>query len=1095
MQQPGRNLSLLAGWLFCLCVVAVGKLPQDNQLLLPASPVEREIARGQSHHYQIALLTGQSLRLKAEQQGSDVTLTLLSPVGQQLAEENLPNGNRGTEWLLWLPQSTGAYQLKVTSNDKSATAGRYVLSAEITPADEKTVLAIQKFNEGMQLRKAGQRESFPQALRSFAEALTAWRAVGDRQLEASTLQNLGWVSGRAGNHQQALDYYQQALALFRALELKPEQAEVLSHMADRYVALAELPSALDYYHRAAALREFLAPINLGILLDNLGQVYTNLGEYRKALAAHQQALALFQELGARKDELVTLPRIARAQRALGDYAQALAWLNRGLELSRELKAPVEEAFNLQQLGQLYVVTGDQARGIEYLERAAVICRTEKVRSCEMNAVNQLGQLYKDQGAWEKAQSAFNEVLAYVREIGSRVSEAITNGHLGDILAAQGEYQQALSYQNQAISSLRTVGARQALIVRLIRTAETYVNAGQREKAKELLDEAAALNREIGNWSDEAQISRAQAALARDEGQLQQARELSEKSLLALERQRAVGLSPALRTTFGVFLHRYYQDYVEILMALHVQSPAAGYAALALGANERVRARSLLDLLSEARVDLRAGVATALLEKERLLQEQVSARETLRRQLLENQRMAARAKTYEPEISDLLTQLQNVETQIRVASPRYAALTQPVPLTSADIQQRVLDGDTLLLEYALGPQRSYLWAVTTTEIHSFVLPAASEIEAAARRWLDLLPKCTQRKYQRETELAAADLSRLILAPAAAQLNKKRLVIVADGLLQYVPFAGLPQPRDEGGGLKDEIKKRTVPLHPSSFSPHPLILAHELVSLPSASALAALRNENKGRPAATKQLAVFADPVFQAGDTRVKLAKAAVPNTMKATESAKDLTAQSLTRAAAEAGLTSFARLPFARQEAEAIAKLLSPAQQLKALDFTASRQTALTGQLDQYRQLHFATHGLLNSQHPELSGIVLSLVDEAGQPQDGFLRLSDLYNLKLNADLVVLSACQTALGKDVRGEGVVGLTRGFMFAGAARVVASLWNVNDAATAELMQHFYRAMLVEKLPPTAALRAAQLALTRDPRWAAPYYWSGFVLQGEWK
>ena len=218
-------------------------------------------------------------------------------------------------------------------------------------------------------------------------------------------------------------------------------------------------------------------------------------------------------------------------------------------------------------------------------------------------------------------------------------------------------------------------------------------------------------------------------------------------------------------------------------------------------------------------------------------------------------------------------------------------------------------------------------------------------------------------------------------------------------------------------------------------------------------------------------------------------------MKTTESAKDLTAQALTRAAAETGLTSFVRLPFARQEAEAIAKLLPPNQQLKALDFTASRQAALTGQLDQYRHLHFATHGLLNSQHPELSGIVLSLVDEAGQPQDGFLRLSDLYNLKLNAELVVLSACQTALGKDVRGEGLVGLTRGFMFAGAARVVASLWNVNDAATAELMQHFYRAMLVEKLPPTAALRAAQLALARNPRWAAPYYWAGFVLQGEWK
>jgi len=1076
---------LMVGWLFCLSVIAVGQ-PQDSPVLLPASPIEREIASGQSHPYQIALMMGQSLKLKAEQLSSEVALTLLSPEGKQLAEETLPEGNRGTKLLLWLPQSNGVYQFKVVASDKSKVAGRYRLSAELEPADEKRTLAIQKFNEGMQIRKSGKRESYPQALRSFTEALPLWRALKDSLLEASTLQNLGWVSGRTGNHQQSVAYYQQALSLFRVLEMKAEQAEVMSNIADRYLSLSELPNALEYYQRAVAQRDFLAPLNVGILLDNLGQVYANLGDHRKALAMHQQALALFQELGVRKDELVTLPRIARAQRLLGNYSQALELLNRGLQLSRELKLPSEEAFNLQQVGQLYAVSGDTMRGIEYLERAAAVCRAEKIRSCEMNAVNQLGQIYKDQGASEKALTSFNEVLIYVREIGSRVSEGITNGHLGDILAARGAYEQALSHQNQAIDVLRKVGARQALVVRLIRTAETYTKTGQHEQAKALLTEAATINQEIGSNRDDAQIFRSLAALARDEGQLQPARELLEKSLQAIERQRTVGLSQSLRTTFGVFLHQYYQDYVEILMALHAQSPTAGYAVLALSASERVRARSLLDLLSEARVDWRTGIDPVLLEKERVLQEQISARETLRRQLVENKRTAEHAKTYALEISDLLIQLQTIEAEIRTTSPRYAALTQPVPLTAAEIQQRVLDDDTVLLEYSLDQKRSYLWAVTTKEIHSFVLPGENEIETAARRWLDLLPKSTQRRYQRETELAAAELSRLILAPAAAHLQKKRLVIVADGLLQYVPFAALPKP---------VVGENTKANQPPATSHQPLIKEHELVSLPSASALAVLRTEIKGRPTATKQLAIFSDPVFEANDPRVQLAKTNRAAPAAPTEGAKELVAQALTRAAAEAGIMSFVRLPFARQEAEAIAKLIPKDQQLKALDFTASRQTALTGQLEQYRHLHFATHGLLSSQHPELSGIVLSLVDENGKVQDGFLRLSDLYNLKLNADLVVLSACQTALGKDVRGEGLVGLTRGFMYAGAARIVASLWNVNDAATAELMQKFYRAMIVEKLAPAAALRSAQLAMARDPRWAPPYYWSGFVLQGEWK
>jgi CHAT domain-containing protein len=342
----------------------------------------------------------------------------------------------------------------------------------------------------------------------------------------------------------------------------------------------------------------------------------------------------------------------------------------------------------------------------------------------------------------------------------------------------------------------------------------------------------------------------------------------------------------------------------------------------------------------------------------------------------------------------------------------------------------------------------------------------------------MPKSTQRRYRRETELAAADLTRLILKPAAGHLTKKRLLIVADGPLQYLPFAALPLPDSARG---DQT----------------LLARHEIISLPSASVLAGLRSELRGRKPSEREFVIFADPVFQADDPRVQMARAGnrKPAGANADASETSLALSALTRSAGEAGVQRFERLPFVRQEAEAITSLIPKQQQLKALDFTASRATALGSQLDKYRVIHFATHGLLNSRHPELSGVVLSLVDENGQPQDGFLRLNDLYNLKLNADLVVLSACSTALGKEIRGEGLISLTRGFMYAGAARVVASLWNVNDAATAELMKRFYRAMLVEKLAPAAALRAAQLEMSRDGRWSAPYYWSCFVLQGEWK
>jgi CHAT domain-containing protein len=280
---------------------------------------------------------------------------------------------------------------------------------------------------------------------------------------------------------------------------------------------------------------------------------------------------------------------------------------------------------------------------------------------------------------------------------------------------------------------------------------------------------------------------------------------------------------------------------------------------------------------------------------------------------------------------------------------------------------------------------------------------------------------------------------------------------------------------------------------------LIAKHEVVSVPSASVLSLIRRETVGRQRSARSVAVLADPVFEASDPRLESAKNRNSSGEMPAASAADAELSELTRAIrtmnfsdARAGFT---RLPFSRYEAESIIALTPKVTGLKATDFNASRALAMSRQLSQYRIVHFATHGLLNSERPELSGLVFSLVDREGKQQDGFLRLHEIYNLQLNADLVVLSACETGLGKEIKGEGLIGLTRGFMYSGAPRVVASLWNVDDFATAELMKLFYQRMLKDGLPAGAALRASQLELSRQKRWASPYFWAGFVLHGEWK
>jgi CHAT domain-containing protein len=423
----------------------------------------------------------------------------------------------------------------------------------------------------------------------------------------------------------------------------------------------------------------------------------------------------------------------------------------------------------------------------------------------------------------------------------------------------------------------------------------------------------------------------------------------------------------------------------------------------------------------------------------------------------------------------------------------------------EIQSRVLDDETLLLEYSLSEKQSYLWAVSQHSIQSFELPGREVIESAARR---VYENITSRKHLSASEspeqrrsrcqqadaefpAAAAELSRILLGPVAAELKNKRLVIVADGMLQYVPFAALPEPVDSQSVAANQAAAREpAGVAPGLYDREPLIVAHEVVMLPSASVLAVIRREAAGRKPADKTVAVFADPVFNSTDPRVG-GKGRESNVAAKEESAS----RDALRAAAESGLQDLARLRFSRLEAEQIMRLAPEGKKLEAVDFAANRGAATHADLRNYAILHFATHGLINNQHPELSGIVLSLVDERGQPQDGFLRLFNIYNLKLDAELVVLSACQTALGKDVKGEGLIGLTRGFMYAGAPRVVASLWPIYDRATADFMGRFYEAMLRQKIRPAAALRQAQVSMWKDKRWQAPYYWAGFTLQGEWK
>jgi CHAT domain-containing protein/tetratricopeptide (TPR) repeat protein len=840
-------------------------------------------------------------------------------------------------------------------------------------------------------------------------------------------------------------------------------------------------------------------------LVGIGRAYWSQGDYAQALEQHQKALKISEEIGDRDSISFALNNIGVVHSSRGNHARALEQYQRSLKIREEIGDKAGVAAALNNIGNVHNSRGDYAQALEQLQRSLKIKEEIGDKFGVSLTLNIIGDVHNSQGEYAQALEQLQRSLKIKEEIGDKAGVATVLSTIGLVHNSQGNYTQALEQYQRSLKISEEVGDKTIIADTLTNIGEAYRLSGEIRQAMENYQQALRLSRELGERPGEATALLGIARAEQKRGNLPLARQAIEQAIGIIESVRANITRQELRASYFASRQEYYESYIDTLMEEHRQKPSSAIDAEAFAVNERARARSLLDLLTESRADIRQGVEPALLERERSLQQRLNARAAAQVDLLNGKHTSAQAEAAAKEIASIIAEYEGLEAQIRASSPKYAALTQPQPLNLAEIQQQVLDPDTLLLEYSLRDNASHLFVVSQTSITSHQLPKRAQIEAVARRVRELLtapqpqPGDTQAKYRARVKVAeesywtqAAELSRMLLGPVASQLGKKRLAIVADGALQYIPFAALPAPspgNDEGRN--------------SGAEPQPLFLEHEIVSLPSASTLATLRRETAGRKPAEKSLAVLADPVFTDDDTRVRrnVGKAgAKEKTRSADSDDTDISFLRITRSGRETGVIGaeggFGRLLSTRREAAAISALVPERERMQALDFDASRTTALRPELGEYRIVHFATHGLLNNIHPQLSGIVLSLVDESGQRQNGFLRLQDIYNLKLTAELVVLSACQTGLGKEIKGEGLIGLTRGFMYAGAPRIVASLWKVDDRATSELMKRFYQGLLgPEALRPAAALRQAQLSILKQKQWQAPYYWAAFVLQGEWK
>jgi tetratricopeptide (TPR) repeat protein len=1127
--------------IFCLCggVAEATRRPQDLQSLSVGAPIERELSGGQTHAYRIALSAGQFALAQVEQRNADVSLAANGPDGKEFASVNLRSGPQGVEQLAIVADAPGEYILKVISRNPKSAAGRYeVKISELRAATEQDRIRMRAQTicyEAQKLSLEKTPEARRKAVRLYEEAMPLWRQVPEPLWESLLLLRLGRLHIDLTEFRQAKDYFSRAGGAKKAIGDRSGEVTALNGVCESLHYLGDTKGKVECLDALIPIyRELGDRLGEASVTQNKAVAFRSLGDYQAALQTAQQALLISREEGDRIGESFTLHALGQIYWSLNEQQLALDHYEGALAIRREGTDKRLIGITLGDIGVTYYDLGDLPRAIDYHRQAIAI--SEEIGDWRTKAIRLqgLGMIWKEMGETAKALDAQTQSLALTREVGDRQAEGRTLISMSELHLLSGEKEKARDALTQALELVRGVGDPVGEASVLTKIGNMAADGGDWPQAINLLQQSLSLARKTGDIQRERDALVALAQTERKRNNLSEARDYHEKALDLTESIRAKILRQELRASYLASRQAEYELYMDLLMQLHQQQPDGGHAAAAFGISERGRARSLLETLAEARANIRQGVDAGLLAEERKLAGQIRLKEQQRAKLAGNSRAAKQTEALAGEIGDLLSEYQSIQGHIRASSPRFAALTQPQPVTAAEIQTEYLDSSTVLLEFALGDERSWLWAITPDAIISYALPPRAQIEKSARKIYEMLTARQPKKDLTEAEqlkrIAEADaklqaetatLSRMLLGPISAQLRHewkdKRLAVVASGALEYVPLAALPLPepeerRDgemERTGRRDDgatgRNGKSRPVAPRVSRPVLLIADHEIVNLPSASTLAALRRETVGRQPAAKTLAVIADPVFEPNDPRV-LASAKknksndnlavnVQSTDESPAPVSSTTNSALRRATRSFNRAGFSRLPFSREEADNIAELIPKSSLFKVTDFQANRKAVTSGQLSGYRIIHFATHGLLNSEHPELSGLVLSLVDANGKTQDGFLRMDEIFNLQLPADLVVLSACQTALGQEIKGEGLIGLTRGFMYAGAQRVVASLWQVDDQATAQLMQYFYRGMLKENLRPAAALRAAQIEMSKQKRWSAPYYWAGFVIQGEWR
>jgi len=1138
-----------------VCVLALVLIPsavRSQHVPLPGSPITREIEPSESHSYKFRLERDELIELTLSAQDLKLRLRIVADDGNTLAE--VIHRRYGSLTWNFIPPKDGEYEVQVFSLERSTPRRQYRLTIAGTKAatedDRKAVLAATDFYRAEALRLEPENSDLTRAIEGYHLAAVAWQRRRHWTAAADAWQQIGEVHFSRGDYKNALRAFSEALQLSQRADdlfLTITQQAQLGYV---YLYLGDLKKASDFFDRCqrglsrmveteASTRELLE----AQIQNNYGEVEYGRGNLKASLDFFARALTHWKKLDDRRGMALAHLNSGYSYLDSGSVNEATEEFDQALRLWRETVDSRGEALTLTAQGNLFSLLGDNYAALTVHREARDIFRRIGDQQGEAVTSNGLGKVFEDLNRKQEAIDDYSLALRINHSIGNRDFEGVSAYYLGRVWRDLGDLPQALEYYQSSLALSRQGGKSRMATLALMDIAAIYVKQQRIDAALGIYQQSLAFYKKIADLRRQAfthqglgelfrvrgqseaalqeyglglhlfqQIKDPQgqaeslywlARLSQEQGRLNEAQAESQESIDIIEIQRARVIGQNWRSSYFASVRRYFELYVDILMQLDRQKPDQGFAALALAASERARARSLVDLLTETQSEIRRDVDPVLLARERQLRQQLSATAAYQIKTLNGARPETESADIELKIRNLNIEYDVVQAQIKAQSPAYAQLSQPSALNLNQIQTDLKqDKDTILIEYMLGDERSYAWLVTPNTLIARELPGRRTLENLTAEVYQSLtarqqqPNEDSSKYHDRYTAAeerfcpsSTQLTQLLLGPFKSLLNNQRLLVVADGNLQYIPFDALPLPAENDSG-------RICRLDAEPPDYVPLLTAHEVVHLPSFSSLTTLRRLGSSSSRPAREVAVWADPVFESDDPRIAayLRKPLVPPDQKVTVIGTTQSQRSSAPVLVDSDLPP-TRLLATEEEAQSVMRFAPAGVSILLTGFAANRESALSRDLQDYRILHFATHGIINSRYPSLTGLLLSTIDERGQSQNGLLQLHDIYGLRLNADLVVLSGCQTGLGEQLSGEGLVGLTQGFLYAGSRSVVVSLWDVQDKTTATLMANFYQAMLKDGDAPADALHEAKLKMYQQGQFRPPYYWSAFVIQGEYR